>query len=163
MLISVCKIKTAPAKRVMSLRDPLKKMSKSSPDPLSRILLTDTPDTIASRIRKATTDSTREITYDPENRPGVSNLIEMYCHATRRSDYAAVGEEMRTQGLNMGGLKERVTEAIVEDLKGFRERWERLEREGEGWLQEVREKGIEKAKESAERTLRDVKDVVGLA
>lgn len=60
-----------------SLRNPVKKMSKSDPDPKSRICLTDSPDEIALKIRKSVTDFTSEISYDMEERPGVSNLINI--------------------------------------------------------------------------------------
>lgn len=109
------------------------------------------------------TDSTTGITYDPELRPGLANLIEIYCHATRRSDYETTAEEFDKKGMTMSDVKQSVTEAVVEDLRPFRERWSDLEKAGETWLAEVRKKGNDKARESAERTLRDVKDVVGLA
>ncbi len=65
------------AARVMSLRSPTSKMSKSDPSEASRIHLTDNDDAIIQKIRKATTDSTASISYDIENRPGISNLIDM--------------------------------------------------------------------------------------
>lgn len=65
------------AARVMSLRVPTSKMSKSDPSEASRIHLSDSDDQIAFKIRRATTDSDPSITYDPQGRPGVSNLIDM--------------------------------------------------------------------------------------
>ena len=65
----------------MSLQNPLNKMSKSDPNPATRILITDPPEIITSKIRHALTDSVPgPITYDPDHRPGVSNLIEMLWH-----------------------------------------------------------------------------------
>ena len=55
----------------------MKKMSKSDPDAKSRIDLSDSPDVIAQKIKKSVTDSDPSITYDPTNRPGVSNLITL--------------------------------------------------------------------------------------
>lgn len=72
-----CFFEDGQASKVRSLRNPEKKMSKSDPDPKSRICLTDTPDQIASKIRKSVTDFTSQITYDLEGRPGVSNLINI--------------------------------------------------------------------------------------
>lgn len=64
--------------RVKSLRDPTKKMSKSDPDTKSCILLTDTPDVIREKVKKSITDFTSEVTYEPEKRLGVSNLITIH-------------------------------------------------------------------------------------
>ncbi len=68
--------------KIRNLRDPTKKMSKSSPDENSRIELTDSPDVIRYRIKKALTDSTSAISYDPDGRPGVSNLIAIHAAIT---------------------------------------------------------------------------------
>lgn len=65
------------ASKLRSLRNPNKKMSKSDPDPKSIICMTDSPDQIVSKIKKAVTDFTSEITYSLEERPGVSNLINI--------------------------------------------------------------------------------------
>lgn len=64
--------------RIRSLRDPLKKQSKSDPNDKSRITLRDTPDAIRKKIKRAITDFTSEVTYDVEQRPGVSNLIGIH-------------------------------------------------------------------------------------
>lgn len=71
--------------RLKSFRDPVKKMSKSDPDPKSRICLTDSPDSIVKVIKKAVTDFTSEVTYDPELRPGVANLISIHSFVTNKS------------------------------------------------------------------------------
>lgn len=68
--------------RIKSLRDPTKKQSKSDPDPKSRITLRDTPDQMLKNIKRAITDFTSEVTYDPENRPGVANLITIHSLTT---------------------------------------------------------------------------------
>ena len=65
----------APARRIMSLKEPLLKMSKSHADPRSRILVNDDHQTISEKLRFALTDSMARISYDPINRPGVSNLL----------------------------------------------------------------------------------------
>lgn len=64
--------------RIRSLKDPLKKQSKSDPNDKSRITLRDTPEAIRMKIKKAITDFTSEITYDIRNRPGVANLINIH-------------------------------------------------------------------------------------
>ena len=67
----------SPARRIRSLKDPTQKMSKSDDDPRSRILLSDSNEAIAAKIRHALTDSVGDISYDPQKRPGVSNLIDI--------------------------------------------------------------------------------------
>ena len=69
---------TGSATRVMSLRDGTKKMSKSDPSDYSRITLTDDADAIATKFRKAKSDAVEGISWDPENRPEVANLINLY-------------------------------------------------------------------------------------
>jgi tryptophanyl-tRNA synthetase len=78
----------SPAKRIRSLTDPALKMSKSHPNDKSRILLTDDENVIRNKIKTAVTDSIEtEITYDPETRPGISNLIDILYYAD--PDYKA--------------------------------------------------------------------------
>ncbi|VVC43670.1 Hypothetical protein CINCED_3A015838 [Cinara cedri] len=64
--------------RIKNLRDPMKKMSKSHPDPRGRIDITDEPDVIAEKVKKSVTDCTSKITFDPDNRPGVATLLTMH-------------------------------------------------------------------------------------
>jgi tryptophanyl-tRNA synthetase len=64
--------------RIKSLRDPTKKMSKSDPDKKSTIMITDTPEMIKEKLKKAVTDCTSAVTFEPEGRPGVANLLTMH-------------------------------------------------------------------------------------
>lgn len=64
--------------RIRSLRDPSKKQSKSDPNDKSRITLRDSPDAIRRKIKRAITDFTSAVTYDPDNRPGVANLVGIH-------------------------------------------------------------------------------------
>lgn len=66
------------SRRIKSLHDPTKKMSKSSLDVRGCLNLTDEPSVLVKKIKRALTDFTSEVTYDPENRPGVSNLIHIH-------------------------------------------------------------------------------------
>lgn len=150
----------SPAKRIMSLRDPLMKMSKSS-HPSSRISLTDSPQDIKTKLNGAVTDSLPGITYNPNIRPGVSNLIEIYGHFSKRNDFATIAEEFDNSGNGMKGLKQKVAEAVSEGLAGVRRKWERMIKE-EGYLDEVSTRGAEKAAESAGRVLDGVKKSVGI-
>jgi len=145
----------------MSLRDPLQKMSKSDPQTQSRILLTDDPKTIWDKVKKSMTDSELGISYDPKNRPGVANLVEIYAHMQRREDFETIAKEWET--LDKKELKMRVSECIAEGLRPVREEYERIMKEGEGYLDEIADEGAVKAREGAERTMVLVRKAMGLA
>lgn len=68
--------------RIKSLRDPTKKQSKSDPNEKSRVTLRDTPDQMRLKIKRAITDFTSEVSYEPESRPGVANLIMIHALTT---------------------------------------------------------------------------------
>jgi tryptophanyl-tRNA synthetase len=147
----------------MSLVNPNNKMSKSAPNHRSRILITSPPDEIRSRIWHATTDSINVATYDPETRPGVSNLLEIWsqCDAEGRSPADLAGT---LAGSSLGDLKKQVGEAVVKELEGVKERYEELlARKGGKWIEEIQADGAEKARANAAETMRMVRDVVGLA
>lgn len=76
--IIVDMVGTDETKRILSLRDPTKKQSKSDPNEGTRITLRDDPEAILKKIKKSLTDFTSAITYDPMVRPGVSNLVNIY-------------------------------------------------------------------------------------
>ncbi len=158
---------TAPSKRVLSLIDPSQKMSKSAPNPSSRILITDSPSTIAKRIRSAVTDSDKTITYDPEQRRGVANLLTILAACEGRSSEEPRTAEQIAQALSDEGivghaaLKSRVTEAVVERLAGIREEYERI-RQDSGYLSEVARSGAEVARGIASKTMEEVRQKIGL-
>lgn len=83
----------------MSLRNPQLKMSKSSPDVKSRINLLDKSDVIISKIKKAVTDLTSEVTFEPEKRPGISNLLLIHSLLTGKSTHEICKE---VENLNTG-------------------------------------------------------------
>lgn len=122
-VLTIPELLLSPAKRVMSLQDPTKKMSKSDPDPMSRVLITDTPENIQLKFKKAKTDSIPgPITYSHVERPGVSNLIDIYKHITRnpKNQETIVAEH---QDLTLGALKAMVSDAVIKELQGVRERY----------------------------------------
>ena len=140
----------------MSLQDPTKKMSKSDPEE-TFISLLDDADTIRRKIKRAVTDSDGEIRFDPENKPGVSNLMQIYSVATGR-DYAAIEAEFAGQGY--GSFKTAVGESVVELLRPIREETERLLAD-KAYLESVYRAGAEKAAYVANRTLSKVYKKVG--
>ncbi|KAI0285227.1 tryptophanyl-tRNA synthetase [Russula brevipes] len=147
-----------PSKRILSLRDVTAKMSKSAVDPNSRILLTDSYETIVKRIRSAVTDSISRITFDPVGRPGTSNLLTILSACT--GDAPAVLAERYAES-NHGALKKDVAEAVEEALRKPRAEFTRL-REEKTFLAQVARDGAEKAQEHSHNTLREVRKRVGL-
>ncbi len=128
-----------------SLRDPSSKMSKSDPQKLATVFLTDTPDDIVLKIRRAVTDFTSEVTYEPESRPGVSNLVSMHAAVSGQS----VEEVVRlAEGMDTGQYKNVVAEAIVQKLQPIRLEIQRL-RADRGHLESLLAKGAENARSLA--------------
>ena len=113
----------AEAARVMSLRDGTRKMSKSDPSDMSRINLTDDADAIASKIKKAKSDSILGIGYDPENRPEASNLLTIFAALADR-ERADVAAEYATA--SFAGFKEHLAELCVERLAPINAEMRRL-------------------------------------
>ncbi|KAF8638851.1 hypothetical protein AX17_001908 [Amanita inopinata Kibby_2008] len=144
--------------RVLSLKDPTSKMSKSSPDVLSRILLNDDASKITAKIRGAVTDSIHGITYDPVSRPGTSNLLSILA-ACSDEEVEVVARRYQTKG--HGQLKADVSEAVEELLKGPRAEFEKLRRD-RSYLEQVAHMGAEKARERSEATMKIVRTRVGL-
>ncbi|KAI1151190.1 hypothetical protein F4825DRAFT_462820 [Nemania diffusa] len=163
---------TTPSPRVMSLQYPWQKMSKSSPNARSRILITSSPQDIERRIMSAVTDNLNEVTYEPEYRPGVANLLELIaqCSSSSSSDggdggeqptAADVADELR--GAKLSDLKARCVAAVTAELAGISERYiELMYHHGGKYLDEIEAAGAEVARRNAEETMRLVRDAVGL-
>lgn len=140
-----------------SLRDPASKMSKSDPQKLATVFLTDTPDDIVLKIRRSVTDFTSEVTYEPESRPGVSNLVSMHAAVSGQS----VEEVVRlAEGMDTGQYKNVVAEAIVQKLQPIRLEIQRL-RADRGHLESLLAKGAEKARSLAAPVMTEVRKLVG--
>ncbi|KAK7035943.1 mitochondrial tryptophan--tRNA ligase [Favolaschia claudopus] len=148
-----------PSKRILSLKDPASKMSKSASDPASRILLTDTANQIAAKVRAAVTDSiTTGVTYDPVLRPGTSSLLSILA-ACADEEVDAVAS--RCTGMSHGELKTEVAAAVDALIAGPRAEFERIRGEV-GYLDQVARKGAEAAKELSAQTMVQVRQRVGL-
>ena len=143
--------------RVMSLQDPTSKMSKSDPSPDSYVLLTDEPDVIRKKVRSAVTDSEREVRYDWETKPGISNLLEIFSFFSGRP-ISELEQEYRQAGY--GPLKEAVAEAVVEGLTPIRRRFKELD---DAEVGRVMQKGALEARQRAEASMVSVRRKVGLA
>ncbi|PCH38538.1 tryptophanyl-tRNA synthetase [Wolfiporia cocos MD-104 SS10] len=146
-----------PSPRILSLRDPTSKMSKSAPEARSRIRLTDDADKIWSKMKAAVTDS-QPIAYDPINRPGTTNLLTILAACTDE-DVNEVAK--RYSEKRHSDLKKDVAEVVNEMMRKPRAEFERLRKETE-YLTKVGEVGAEKARSISERTMREVRRHVGL-
>ncbi|KAJ5675900.1 hypothetical protein N7462_008797 [Penicillium macrosclerotiorum] len=149
----------SPAKRVMSLKEPTSKMSKSHVDEKSRILLTDSPQEIQKKVKVALTDSEPMITYDPVHRPGVSNLIEIVSHF---DEVPCEDIALEYQSASLRALKAHVAHRITHHLQGIRERYLSIMEDQTGRLESVAQQGAEAAQVNAAVTMRRVREVMGL-
>ena len=143
--------------RIMSLTTPTSKMSKSDKDQNGCVYMLEKPEDILRKFKKAMTDSDACVRFDPENKPGVSNLMQIYSVATGK-DYAAIEAEFAGQGY--GSFKTAVGESVVELLRPIREETERLLAD-KAYLESVYRAGAEKAAYVANRTLSKVYKKVG--
>ncbi len=143
--------------RIMALDDPTKKMSKSDPNPGSRINLLDDPKTIKQKIARATTDSQRLVAFDPE-RPGITNLLTIYQSLTGQSEQEV---EAEFAGKGYGDFKAALTERLVETLAPIQQRHRELMNDLPS-LEAILKQGTDEVRPIAAATLRRIKEVVGL-
>lgn len=141
--------------RIMSLSDPTSKMSKS--DPAGCVFLLDDPATVRRKFKRAVTDSEAEIRFDPEKKPGVSNLLTIWCAVKGQTIPEA---EAAFAGQGYGAFKSAVGDAVVELLDPIREETARLLSDREG-LTAVYRHGAERARSLAGRTLGKVHRKMG--
>ena len=143
--------------KIQSLSDPLKKMSKSDQED-SFVALMDSPEVIARKFRRAVTDSETEIRYDPENKPGVSNLLTILS--------VLGGEDMeslvsRLAGRGYGVLKQEAAEVTIEAFKPIQQRFRELISD-KNYMAKTLQNNAERARALADRTLRKVYKKLGL-
>jgi len=142
--------------RIMSLDDASKKMSKSNPNPGSYIALLDPPDVIRKKIARAKTDMGKEIIYDPEKKPEISNLMTIFSQCTGKTLKEI---EAAYEGVGYGAFKKDLAEAVVELLAPIQARYAEIRASGE--LRQILKEGARRAAEVADATLREVKRVMG--
>lgn len=144
-------------KKIFSLQEPTKKMSKSDPNPDSIITIIESPDVIMKKIKRAVTDSESIVEYR-EDKPGISNLLVILSAMTDRNIEDLV-KEYHTAGYKV--FKEAVGEAVVERTRPVREEYERLMKD-KNYLIDLATQGAGRASWMAEKTLAKVKRKVGL-
>lgn len=142
--------------RVMALQDPTKKMSKSDENKNNSIALLDEPSVIISKIKKAVTDSDNEIRYG-EDKPGVSNLLNIYCAVT---DKTIAEAEREFASSNYGQFKTAVGEAVVASLEPIQQKVRELEK-NKDYIDGIIKTNAERAQAIARKTLSKVHRKVG--
>ena len=143
--------------RIMALDDPTKKMSKSAENIHSRISLLDEPSKIKKSIMKATTDSDGIVKFDTENKPGISNLLNIY---SVLSGMTIPELETKYEGKGYGDFKKDLAEVVVAALAPIKERYEQIRHSDE--LIEVLKDGASRADVIAKQTMKRVKENFGL-
>ena len=148
-----------PATRIMSLRDGSKKMSKSDPSALSRIVLTDDPDTIAKKFRKAKTDPMPlpDNLEDLKTRPEAENLVNIYAALSETSREAVIAD---FAGFEFSKFKPALVELAVEKLAPISNEMQRLQADP-GHIDQILRNGADRARVIARETLDAVKNIVG--
>ena len=141
--------------KIMSLGNPTSKMSKSDPD--GCVYLMDKPEDILRKFKRAVTDCEASVHYDKENKPGISNLLTIYCAATGKTMAEAEGE---FAGQGYGVFKPAVGEAVIEKMRPIREEAERLMQD-KAYLESIYKRGAEQAQYLANKTLRKVQKKIG--
>ena len=142
-------------KRIMSLSDPTVKMSKS--DPKGDIFLKDEPAVIRKKIMSAVTDSGSEVKYDPENKPGISNLLTIY---SAMKDISIEEAEEQFKESRYGDFKKAVADAVIEELEPFQNRYKEIVANKS--YEKALKDGAQKASIIANKTLKRVQKAIGL-
>jgi tryptophanyl-tRNA synthetase len=141
--------------RIMSLTDPLAKMSKSAEEQGSYILIRDTPDVIRNKIKRAVTDTGREVRYDEKEKPGISNLMVILSLCTGQTL-----DEIAAKYDGYGAFKKDLAEAIIATLEPIQQRFATLSEPGV--IESVLSKGAVKAEAVANENLRLLQGKMGL-
>lgn len=143
--------------RIMSLQNPLKKMSKSDENEKAFISMLDDPKKIEKKIKSAVTDSEGIVKYDKENKPGISNLLTIYSSCTGAS---IEDLEKKYEGKGYGDFKQDVADAVINLLQPIQEKYDELIDSPE--LDDTLDKGAEKASLKADKMIKKAKKAMGL-
>ena len=143
--------------KIMDLQTPDKKMSKSSENQKGVIRLLDDLNIVRKKIMSATTDSEMLVKFDPENKPGISNLINIYSALTNKS----IDEiENEFKDSNYGNFKTKVADVVVETLSNIQNKYNDII--NSTYLDEILDKGIEKNIEISSEFYKKMKKIIGL-
>ena len=145
--------------RIMSLKDGVKKMSKSDPSEMSRINLNDSKDTIVNKIKKAKTDTLplpgneKEL----ENRPEAKNLIGIYSSLSNQNVSKILGE---FSGKNFSDFKNKLSEIVIEKIYPISKEMNKLKKD-QNFTDKILKEGTHKASEIASKKIKDIKNIIG--
>lgn len=143
--------------RIMSLQDPTKKMSKSDPNQKAFIALLDDPKQIEKKIKSAVTDSEGIVKYDKENKPGISNLLTIYSIFANQT----IAEiEKKYEGKGYGDFKGDLAKVVVDAISPIQQKYYELLDSPE--LDEILDRGAEKADAVASKMLKKMENAMGL-
>lgn len=144
--------------KIMSLKAPEKKMSKSDSNPSAFISLLDDRDTIIKKFKKATTDSMNQVRFSDEQL-GVKNLINIYSSITEKTPLEV---EHEFEGVGYGKFKMAVGETVADALEPIQKKYYELEApENEEYIKNILKQGAEIASSKARRTLKEVYETTG--
>jgi len=143
--------------RIMSLQDPMKKMSKSDPNKKAFISLLDDPKLVDKKIKSAVTDSEGVVKYDKERKPGISNLLDIYSNF---SSLTIEELERKYDGVGYGAFKADLVDVVNEGLAPIQKRYYKLIESEE--LDRILDEGAEKASIVAGNMLRKMENAMGL-
>ncbi len=143
--------------KIYNLQNPTKKMSKSDDDDTGNIMLDDNLDLVRQKIKRAVTDSGSEIVAR-EDKPGVTNLLSIYCALTNKTIKEA---EKFFEGKNYGFLKEEVASVVIETLKPIQEKYNYY-MNNKDFIREIAIRGKEKIEKQAHEKVKEVKQKMGL-
>ena len=144
--------------RVMSLQDPTRKMSKSDPEE-TYIAILDKPEVILAKLHAAVTDHDGAVIYDPENKPGVANLMSIMSALTDKT-MDEISSEYNGQGY--GKFKDAVADSVIAVLEPIQAKYDRISAD-KAYLQQVMDSGRERASAIAHRTMLKVRKKLGIA
>ena len=143
--------------RIMSLQDPNKKMSKSDSSDLSRINMSDSSDCIRAKIQKAVSDTNHKIEYDPNNKPGISNLLEIYCTL---NDISMTETVKMLVGKNNVQFKKMLANSIIQHICPIHERAKALMEDN--YIRELIMLGSARASKVAKDSIANIKSLLGI-
>ena len=143
--------------RLMSLRHPENKMSKSSDDINGTIYFNDEKDNILKKFKSSVTDSENIVRYDPKNKPGISNLIEIYAAV---NDKEISDAEKEFENSQYGEFKIAVAETVVDYLDPIKKNFDDLTSEN---LEDIVVSNLKSAKDSAQKTINEVEEALGIS
>jgi len=142
--------------KIMALDNPKKKMSKSQPE--TCLFLFDEPEAIKKKIMSAVTDTGKAVKYDPEKKPGISNLLAIYSLISRKP-ISEIEKKFKDKGY--GDFKKSLAELLIVNLEPFRRKKKELLTR-EVYVKEILERGRKRAQIIAQATMQDVRKKMGL-